>query len=228
MNLVRPTHLSADGSPERCVCFAAATSAVGVVSDVDRAIGLAWRMADVAVPLITAGGTVVAAILTGFGAAALKHRWDGQAERQRWDRERLERRRDELRLAFMQYFDADRRICQMGYDVWRDRWSDRAANGSAEAGERRKLVEQLERLQGVSGLEPSQFSAMVNGAVAADFPVVLLGWAAAEPFTSHVQGLDDWVMEMAARGEQGQDTVKPPDARPLVQLANSLLRSDGT
>jgi hypothetical protein len=56
---------------------------------------------------ITAGGIVMAAfitaILTGFGAAALKHRWDVRADNVRWERERQERRRDEPKAAFSEY-----------------------------------------------------------------------------------------------------------------------------
>lgn len=54
-------------------------------------------------PGITAAATGLAAIISGFFAAALKHRWDVQDDERRWQRERAERRREELKLAFNQY-----------------------------------------------------------------------------------------------------------------------------
>jgi hypothetical protein len=62
--------------------------------------------ANYVLPLITAGGTVVAAIITGFAAAARKHKWDVQDNDLRWERERAERRRDELRTSFAVYLAA--------------------------------------------------------------------------------------------------------------------------
>jgi hypothetical protein len=66
--------------------------------------------ANYVLPLITAGGTVVAAvvaaIITGFVAAARKHKWDVQDNDLRWERERAERRRDELRTSFAVYLAA--------------------------------------------------------------------------------------------------------------------------
>lgn len=44
-------------------------------------------MSAVLVPLITASGTVAAAILTGFGAASLRHKWDVDDEKRRVGRE---------------------------------------------------------------------------------------------------------------------------------------------
>ena len=61
-------------------------------------------------PAITAGGTVVAAIITGFLAAALKHHWDVDADKARWERERSERRRDELKSAFARYLSSRRGV----------------------------------------------------------------------------------------------------------------------
>jgi hypothetical protein len=54
-------------------------------------------------PTITASATVLAAIIGGFLAAALKHRWDMKDTQAQWDRERAERRREELRAAFNEY-----------------------------------------------------------------------------------------------------------------------------
>ncbi|MCZ2810113.1 hypothetical protein O2W15_01565 [Modestobacter sp. VKM Ac-2979] len=64
-------------------------------------------MADVnyAIPIITAGGTVLAAVITGFLAATLKHDWDVAESETTWTRERNERRRDEVREALIAYLD---------------------------------------------------------------------------------------------------------------------------
>lgn len=62
--------------------------------------------ADRVVPVITASATVLAAIIGGFLAAALKHRWDVQDDERRWGRERAERRREELKQAFNDYLAA--------------------------------------------------------------------------------------------------------------------------
>jgi hypothetical protein len=55
------------------------------------------------IPAITAGATVGAAVISGFFAAALKHRWDVKDTYARWERERSERRREELKAAFNAY-----------------------------------------------------------------------------------------------------------------------------
>lgn len=56
-------------------------------------------------PAITAGATLVAATI-GFGAAALKHRWDVADNKRTWERERTERRRDELKTGAIEYLAA--------------------------------------------------------------------------------------------------------------------------
>ncbi len=48
----------------------------------------------------------VTALATGFGAAALKHRWDVQDDERRWERERAERRREELKSEFNDFLAA--------------------------------------------------------------------------------------------------------------------------
>lgn len=63
-------------------------------------------MASYWVPVITAGGTVVASIITGFIAAKVKHDWDKADAEDSWDRERAERRREEVREALMAYMTA--------------------------------------------------------------------------------------------------------------------------
>ena len=50
--------------------------------------------------------TVLVALITGFGAAALKHKWDVDAERARWTREAGARLRRELLDAFSAYLVA--------------------------------------------------------------------------------------------------------------------------
>jgi hypothetical protein len=65
------------------------------------------------IPSITAAGGVVAAVITGFLAAGLKHRWDVRDTALRWERERDERRRDELKMAFGDYLSARAEIEDM-------------------------------------------------------------------------------------------------------------------
>jgi len=61
-------------------------------------------------PWLSPLGTVVAAIagalITGFGAASLKHRWDVQADDKRWRRDRESRLRAQRLAAFAQYLAA--------------------------------------------------------------------------------------------------------------------------
>lgn len=52
--------------------------------------------------LITASATVVAAVLTGFCAAALKNRWDREAKAREWENQAADRRRVELLLVYKQ------------------------------------------------------------------------------------------------------------------------------
>lgn len=56
--------------------------------------------------LFPAGAAVVAALITGFGAAALKRRWDVKDEQIRWLREREERTRKQRLDAFVDYLAA--------------------------------------------------------------------------------------------------------------------------
>lgn len=64
---------------------------------------------------------MMVAILTGFGAAALKHRWDVAADALRWDRERSERRRDELKSAFTGYLASRNSLDRALFFAARDR-----------------------------------------------------------------------------------------------------------
>src|ERR1700735_3594889 len=60
--------------------------------------------------VVLAIGTVVAAILgaiiTGFLAAGLKHKWDTEADEKRWRQERAARDRAQRLDAFAEYLDA--------------------------------------------------------------------------------------------------------------------------
>ena len=62
--------------------------------------------ANAVVAALPAIGTVAAAIITGFGAAALKRRWDVDSERVRWERESAGRDRQERIDAFRVYLAA--------------------------------------------------------------------------------------------------------------------------
>jgi hypothetical protein len=180
-------------------------------------------MVEVAVPLITAGGTVVAAILTGFGAATLKRRWDEKAESQRWNSERSERRREELRLAFMQYFEAIRRIEQTGIDVWLTGRNEIASDRTRDQGD--ATANPNDALESAV-LDQPHIAIIINGTVAGDLLMMLLGPRAAVPFTNHVRDLDDWVKRMLKLGAEGVDSTQPPDKLPLVRIAHGLLGRD--
>lgn len=58
------------------------------------------------VPIVTVLVSGFVALVVGFGAASLKHKWDVQDDKRRWERERAERRREELKAAFGEYLDA--------------------------------------------------------------------------------------------------------------------------
>jgi hypothetical protein len=49
---------------------------------------------------------IVGALITGFGAAALKHKWDSEADQTRWLRERGSRDREQRLDAFAGYLAA--------------------------------------------------------------------------------------------------------------------------
>jgi hypothetical protein len=53
------------------------------------------------VALIAAGSTVLAAIITGFLAAMLKHRWDLESEEQKLQREQAKRWDDDLKQLYV-------------------------------------------------------------------------------------------------------------------------------
>lgn len=56
--------------------------------------------------ILPAVATVAGAIITGFGAASLKHRWDSRADDTRWQRERDARVRAQRLDAFARYLSA--------------------------------------------------------------------------------------------------------------------------
>jgi hypothetical protein len=58
------------------------------------------------VEALPSAATVLVAIITGFGAAALKHRWDSQAADKRWHREGADRLRRQRLDAFAHYLSA--------------------------------------------------------------------------------------------------------------------------
>jgi hypothetical protein len=49
---------------------------------------------------------ILGALITGFGAATLKHRWDSEADNTHWQRERAARIRAQRLNAFAQYLSA--------------------------------------------------------------------------------------------------------------------------
>ena len=62
--------------------------------------------AQVLPSVATVIAAIVGALITGFGAASLKHRWDSQADETAWRRERDARVRTQLLSAFAQYLAA--------------------------------------------------------------------------------------------------------------------------
>jgi hypothetical protein len=73
------------------VIIAAATSAVTSVSFSQ---------------ILTQVASVVGALVTGFGAASFKHRWDVKTDEKRWQRESFERMRAQQTDAFARYLSA--------------------------------------------------------------------------------------------------------------------------
>ncbi len=57
-------------------------------------------------PVATVVSAIIGALITGFGAAALKHNWDSEADDTRWRRERSARIRAQRLDAFAQYLSA--------------------------------------------------------------------------------------------------------------------------
>jgi hypothetical protein len=57
-------------------------------------------------PIATVVAAILGALITGFGAASLKHRWDAEADNIRWQRERTARIRAQRLSAFAEYLTA--------------------------------------------------------------------------------------------------------------------------
>lgn len=57
-------------------------------------------------PIATVVAAIIGALVTGFGAASLKHKWDVEAEDTRWRRERAARVRAQRLDAFALYLSA--------------------------------------------------------------------------------------------------------------------------
>jgi hypothetical protein len=66
----------------------------------------ATTVAQVLPPVATVVAAILGALITGFGAAALKHKWDAAADDLRWQRERASRIRAQRLDAFAQYLAA--------------------------------------------------------------------------------------------------------------------------
>jgi hypothetical protein len=56
--------------------------------------------------IVTPVASVVGALVTGFGAASFKHRWDVRTDERRWQRESFERMRVQRTDAFARYLSA--------------------------------------------------------------------------------------------------------------------------
>jgi hypothetical protein len=56
--------------------------------------------------ILTPVASVVGALITGFGAASFKHRWDVKTDEKRWQRESFERMRAQQTDAFARYLSA--------------------------------------------------------------------------------------------------------------------------
>jgi hypothetical protein len=56
--------------------------------------------------ILTPVASVVGALVTGFGAASFKHRWDVKTDEKRWQRESFERMRAQRTDAFARYLSA--------------------------------------------------------------------------------------------------------------------------
>jgi hypothetical protein len=63
-------------------------------------------LAQVLPPIATVVAAIVGAVITGFWAAGLKHRWDVEADNKRWRRSRDSRVRAQRLDAFAQYLSA--------------------------------------------------------------------------------------------------------------------------
>jgi hypothetical protein len=149
------------------------------------------------VPFIAPGGVVLAAIITGFAAAVLKHRWDVKAEDTRWERERSERRRDELKAAFTRYLTCRSSMDRAVFVAARDRT---LANMDAVTIAQADWFHCLAELQTI--LDDVDFIAM-------DEELKLFG---------------QWLHEMHTGTVEENKYKPPPNNQSIVHLAQKLIR----
>jgi hypothetical protein len=185
---------------------------------------MATDMSAIQVPLITASGTIVAAVITGFLAAMLKHRWDKQEDAESWHREREERRREELKIALVEFF----RLCRQGEEIGNRLWRQNTRKHRAaevrrqtKAGERpTRDGDESSRTQDI---DESWFSKLAEGAAAADLLIVLLGIDDAEPFRRYMIDLRTWIKDMMDRGDRGDEFTAAPPTKYLKSIAYEIL-----
>jgi hypothetical protein len=176
--------------------------------------------------LITSGTAIVVAIITGFGAAALKHRWDVAADRLRWHRERSERRRDELRSAFASYFASRSSLERAMFIAARDRnvASTLIALVSPEGG-----------LTASQAALDAQHAALASSEVVfqaqADYfrslaeLQIILDDRSFVAMKGEIDSFGKWLHETFGAMSNGEYTfTPPPDSQSMVQLAQKLIR----
>jgi hypothetical protein len=73
-----------------------------VIMDVAASAGTSAYFSQIITPV----ASVVGALVTGFGAASFKHRWDLKTDEKRWQRESFERMRTQQTDAFARYLSA--------------------------------------------------------------------------------------------------------------------------
>ena len=145
--------------------------------------------------VVAATGTGLAAVITGFGAAALKHRWDVAGEDTRWARESLERRRQELLLSLAEYL---RVRTQLHAALGRY-----AQDGSAD---RTLVVDVLNELE-----------------LAAARARMLLAPGDRQLLSQDVSDLHVWSSAAMAAIQKGQPFNRPPEDDQFIELGQRLL-----
>jgi hypothetical protein len=173
---------------------------------------LAAVSSGVVVPLISAGGTVVAAIVTGFFAAGLKHRWDTKAEDLRWAREREERRRDEVRVALAEFFAAFRRCIDTGNGAYARGITDHRARGGEEA-----TPEDWGRMNVALVNDPKFMTNLIGLAAARDQLLVLVSDDEGSPFHEAADTMHGWIADCHQAGVKGEH-MPPSNVKDLDRL----------
>jgi hypothetical protein len=166
---------------------------------------------------------VVAAVLTGFGAATLKHRWDVRADDQRWARERAERRREELRRALLAYFESIRQVGNAGTSViWAKGALDRAMQ-HAYSERTDQALEQAKQLQVEWGQSVrANSSALINCHRARDALALVLDCDVVAPFRDYTGDVTAWYHAISSRHEP----VPYPDDRSVMAQAYRILQDE--